>query len=255
MSLTAGALSKVSATSTTASLLSAAATSGTTPYSYQWYRSLTSGFSPGAGSSISGATALSLSQTGLIPGTQYYYKVVIIDSAATPASVSATQLGVLTSQPVLSQNSFSQGPFLGLVDAQYSYNTKAVQVDSTQGSTPVSAGQAIKYVASAGGVPKVIACSANSDVCMGFVNYNIKDQSYASYSPCAISQKGNVIYLYSTGAIDRGAQVTLDVSTVGGVAQYVQSSGATIVGFAQDQASAAGQLIRVELTAPSFSVA
>lgn len=96
MSITAGSISLSSVGNTTDSLVATAATGGTTPYSYQWYRSTTTGFSPGAGSSLSGATALSLSQTGLVSGTQYYYKVVVIDSAGTPASASYSQLGVLT---------------------------------------------------------------------------------------------------------------------------------------------------------------
>jgi hypothetical protein len=48
--------------------------------------------------------------------------------------------------------------------------------------------------------------------------------------------------------------VTSDVVN-NGVAQLVPSSGASIVGWALDGATAMGQLIRVELKSPSFSVA
>jgi hypothetical protein len=60
------------------------------------------------------------------------------------------------------------------------------------------------------------------------------------------------MYLYATTAIARGAQVQLDISTVGGVAAKVGSSGADIVGFAFDKAAAVGALIRVRLGVPSF---
>jgi hypothetical protein len=60
MTLTAGAITQTAVTDTTASLVVAAATGGTRPYTYQWYRSTTSGFSPGGGNIISGATALTL---------------------------------------------------------------------------------------------------------------------------------------------------------------------------------------------------
>lgn len=251
MAITAGALSQVSVSSTSDSLLATASTGGTAPYSYQWYRSTVTGFSPGSLSAVSGATALSLNDSPLTPGTQYYYKVVVIDSAATPLSASYTQLGVLTTQAVLSQNQFAETAFLGLVDQQYAYDTLAVQVDVSQ-ATALVPGQAVKMVNSAGGLPKVVACSANTDEVLGFINYNFKDRNYPAYAPCEISQAGNVIYLYATTVIARGAQVTLDLTTVGGVQS--KNTGDKIVGWAMDQ-GAVGSLIRVHLATPSFTLA
>lgn len=96
MSLTAGSLSLVSVTAISDSLLSTAASAGTTPYAYQWYRSLSSGFVPASSNAVSGATSLTLAETGLTPRTIYYYKQVVIDSAATPATVTTSQLAVTT---------------------------------------------------------------------------------------------------------------------------------------------------------------
>lgn len=251
MPITAGALSKVSVGSTTDSLLSAAATGGTTPYSYQWYRSTATGFSPGSANKVSGATALSLNDSSLTPGTQYYYKVVVIDSAATPLSASATQLGVLTTQPVQSQNAFSLSPQLGELDLRFNYNTVSAQVDVSQVGS-LYPGAAVKVIDSAGGIPKVVGCAANSDEVFGFINYDIKTQSYVAGDKIEISQSGNVIYLYATGSIARGAQVTLDLSTNGGVQS--KNSGDKIVGFAFDQGTV-GLLIRVKLIVPSFTLA
>lgn len=96
MTLTAGSLSQVSVGASTDSLAATAAVGGTTPYSYQWYRSTVSGFTPGPSNSVSGATALTLNDVNLVPGTQYYYSMVVIDSAGTPASATYAQLPVLT---------------------------------------------------------------------------------------------------------------------------------------------------------------
>jgi hypothetical protein len=251
MSVTAGALSLLSVASTTASLLSAPATAGTGPYTYQWYRSTTSGFSPGGGNIIAGATSLSLNDSGLIPGTQYYYGVVATDTGASGATSASAQLGVQTTAPTLSQNQFSQVPILGMIDLRYAYDTVSAQVDLSQ-ATPLYAGQAVKVVASTDGVPKVVACAADSDQVFGFINFDIKSANFPAGSACELSMSGNFIYLYATTAINRGTQVQLDLTTVGGVAAKVGSSGANIVGFAFDQAAAAGALIRVKLGVPSF---
>lgn len=251
MAVTAGALSRVLIGQTTASVLSAAATAGTGPYTYQWYRSTTTGFTPGAGNIIAGATSLALADSGLMPNTNYFYKVVATDTGAGNATSTSAQLSVIT-VAALNQNQFAQAPIVGMVDQKYAFNTKACQVDMAQtGSLLV--GQAVKLVDSAGGLPKVVAVTANSDEVWGFINYSNKDQSFAAGAPLEVSQKGNVIYLVATGAIARGAQVTVDITYTGGVQS--KNSGDKIVGFALDKATAQGQIIRVELSAPSYTLA
>jgi len=251
MSLAAGALSKTSVGPTTASLVSGAATGGTGPYTYQWYRSTVSGFTPGGGNLIAGATALTLNDTGLIPNTQYYYEVVATDTGNGNATANSAQLAVQTSAPVLSPNQFAQSSIVGMIDMRFPYNTVAAQVDSSQ-ATPLYAGQAVKIVDSLDGIPKVVACAANSDEVFGFINYDVKSVTFSAGQNCEISMAGNFIYLYATTAISRGTQVQLDLSTVGGVAAKVGSSGADIVGYAFDKAAAPGALIRVHLLVPSF---
>lgn len=251
MSLTAGALTLISVTSTTASLSSAVATSGTGPYTYQWYRSTASGFSPGGGNIISGATSLTLNDSGLVPGTQYYYKVVATDSVA--ATATSAQQGAVTQAPVVSSNQFAQAPYLGMIDLRFPYNSVSVLVDASQASALYS-GSAVKMVDSIGGVPKVIGCSALSDSVLGFINFDIKTVQFVAGVPAEISMDGNVMYLYATAAIARGEQVVLDLSTNGGVQSSAGKSGDTIVGWAFDKATAPGQLIRVFLKTPSFSL-
>src|SRR6185312_7824244 len=96
MSLAVGPITQNSVADTTASLTCAAATGGVGPYTYQYYKSTTTGFSPGAGNIISGATALTLSDSGLIPNTTYYYKVVVTDTGNSNATATSAQLAVVT---------------------------------------------------------------------------------------------------------------------------------------------------------------
>lgn len=253
MSVTAGALSQTSVGPTSVVLASAAATAGVGPYTYQWYRSQTPGFSPGGGNIIAGATSLTLSQSGLIPNTTYYYKVVATDTGDSNATSTSAQLAVVTSAPALNPNQFAQSEYLGVIDMRFPYNTVSVQIDASQ-STPLYAGSAVKMVDSAGGIPKVVGCSADSDQVLGFINFDIKTIQFLAGAQAEISMGGNVLYLYSTEAIARGAQVVLTLSTNGGIGAATGSTAKRIVGWAYDKASAAGELIRVFLKTPSFEL-
>jgi hypothetical protein len=254
MAFVAGALSQSSVSSNSAQLSSAAATGGVGPITYQWYRSTTSGFTPGAGSLIAGATALTLSDTGLIPNTVYYYEVVATDTGNGNATASSAQLPLTTTPQQLSPNQFAQVPIAGMLDLRFDYDTVSVQIDASQ-ATPLYSGMWVKMVDSADGIPKVIGCAANSDEALGPINFDVKSVAFNAGDRCEISMEGNVIYLYTTGAISRGKQVTMDIAASASVAQAVPSSGAKIVGWAFDKAPSAGSLIRVKLTTPSFLVA
>ena len=250
MSLAAGALSKTSVGPTTASLVSAAATGGTGPYTYQWYRSTVSGFTPGGGNLIAGATALTLNDTGLIPNTQYYYEVVATDTGNGNATANSAQLAVQTSAPVLNPNQFAQSSIVGMIDMRFPYNTVAAQIDFSQ-ATPLYAGQAVKIVDSVDGIPKIVGCPPIPTRCL--------DLSTTTLSPSHFLRSklrnldGRELHLPLRHHRDfRGTQVQLDISTVGGVAAKVGSSGADIVGYAFDKAAAPGALIRVHLIVPSF---
>ena len=254
MTLTAGTLSIVATGSTTAQVVTTNATGGTGPYTVQWYRSTTSGFTPGSGNLVSGATALTLNDSGLIPGTQYYYEVIYTDTGNSNTTVDSTQLALLTTAPVLNPNQFAQLPYLGMLDLKFDFDTVSVLIDVSQVGG-LTAGAAVKMVNSANGVPKVVGCAADSDNVLGFIIFDIKTVTYVAGVAAEISLFGNCQYLYATGPINRGAQVTLDLTTVGGVAQKVGSSGNSIVGWAYDQAPAAGALFRVMVQTPSFAVA
>lgn len=248
MAVTAGALSKVLIGSSTANLSSAAATAGTGPYTYQWYRSTTTGFTPGSATLISGATSLTLDDTGITPSTSYFYKVVATDTGASSATSTSAQLAVNTTQGGPNPNQFKQQTLVGTVDQSFNYDTLAVQIDpsSAGGLKP---GQAVKVTQTVNGVPMVIECAADTDDVFGFINYNFKNVSFNPYDRCDISTGGNVIYLVATTAIPRGKACTLDLTYIGGVAAATGSSSNRIVGTAYDIASAAGQTFRVKLSA------
>lgn len=78
---------------TLVTLAATPANGGDEPYSYQWYRSTSTGFTPGAGNIMSGFTSLTGTDTGRTNGTTYYYKLVVTDesgASATYAERSAT---------------------------------------------------------------------------------------------------------------------------------------------------------------------
>lgn len=251
MSVTAGTISLVSKDATSITVVSTAATAGTGPYTYQYYISTTTGFSPSGGNIVAGATALQSKLSGLIPGTAYFVKIVATDTGASNATATSAQLAVSTLNPTPSQNQFALAAQLGALDMNYNYDTVSVQIDSSQ-SGALYAGAAVKIVDNGGGVPKVIGCAANTDEVLGFIKYDMKDAAFTAGMPCEISMAGNMQYMYATAAIARGIQVTLDLTTNGGVAPITAMSGNDIVGWAYDKASNPGDLIRVFIRTPSF---
>lgn len=253
MALTAGTLSQVAVGSNSVTVASTAASGGAGPYTEAYYISTTTGFSPGAGNIVAGASGLSAVLPSLIPNTPYFVKVVYTDTGASNATVTSTQLALTTTAPSLSQNQFAQSPYLGQIDLMLDYNTVSGQIDISQ-ATPLYAGAAVKLVPSTqpNSIPKLVGCTADTDEVYGFINFDIKTVSYVAGSLCEVSRNGNVMYLYATGAVIQGRQVTLDLTSPGSVGQAVSSSGANIVGWAQDGAAAAGALIRINLTCPSF---
>jgi hypothetical protein len=253
MTYAAGALSKVLVGQTTANLSSAAATGGTSPYTYQWYRSTTSGFTPGAGNILSGQTALTLSDSGLIANTTYYYVVVATDTGNSNVTANSAQLAVGT-EPALLPNQFQQSQVVGLVDLRVgSTNVIAAQVDSSV-SSQIYPGQAVTIVANtSGGIPKVAPSTSKADAVIGFAIFNVKDLKYVAGQNLEIALFGTVVWLYATGAITQFARVCNDPTYVGGV--QATGSTATLVGTAIDGCAAAG-MIRVMLVPnPAYATA
>ncbi len=148
-------------------------------------------------------------------------------------------------------NQFSQSQVLGSLDLRFNPNTIPCVVHSTEEDTLVH-GQAVKLVDVAGGVPKVVACDADSDEVYGFIVYTVKDKGFVAGDAVEVATAMNCIHLLSQGAIARGAQVCVHSAVDGAVKAL--TDGAKIVGYALDKASTTGELVRVVLSTPSFSV-
>jgi hypothetical protein len=147
----------------------------------------------------------------------------------------------------LQQNQFNQSPVQGMLDLRFNAQTISCEIDSTSNGGLVP-GQAVKMVDSAGGVPKVVECDADSNDVFGFINYDLKSQSFAAGDMVEISaMRDNVMYMTASAAISRNAKVAIVVS---GSKIVTASSGKMIVGRALDKASADGDLIRVIIDLP-----
>lgn len=150
-----------------------------------------------------------------------------------------------------SPNQFAQTPEKGMMDLRFNPGVISAQVDSSAVGSLVP-GQAVKMVDSAGGVPKVLSCSADTDDVFGFVNYSIKDQSFGADAKLEISSmRDNVMYMEAAAAIARNAKVMI---VVAGQKVATATSGKTVVGRALDKATAAGQLIRVIIDLPGAAL-
>lgn len=144
-------------------------------------------------------------------------------------------------------NQFKQSPEQGLLDMQVDMNTISCQVDASE-SGSLLPGQAVTVVDSASGVPKVIAAADDADDIFGFINYTQKDKSYEAGDRLEVSFfRGNVMYMTSSAAIARNAEVMVVIASK---KVATATTGARVVGRALDKATAADQLIRVLIDLP-----
>lgn len=152
----------------------------------------------------------------------------------------------------LTQNQFSQSTVQGVLDLKFNGQTVSAQVDATSAGGLIP-GQAVKMVDSAGGIPKMVECAAVSDDVFGFINYDLKSQSFGVGDKIEIScMHGNVMYMTSSAAIARNAKVMLVIS--GSKVATAAGSGTVVVGRAFDKATAANQLIRVIIDLPGIAL-
>lgn len=83
---TSGTASLSAASASALTVTVGAATGGTAPYSYQWHRSTTANFTPGAGTILSGATATTVADSAsLSAGVTYFYRCRVTDNASQTA--------------------------------------------------------------------------------------------------------------------------------------------------------------------------
>ena len=92
MAVAIGSITQVISTPTTITLTAPAGTANTGAMTYQWYRSITSGFAPGAGNILAGATGQSYEDVIPPDGTGWNYVCIVTDTL--PSSASTPQLSV-----------------------------------------------------------------------------------------------------------------------------------------------------------------
>lgn len=151
----------------------------------------------------------------------------------------------------LNQNQLVQQPVQGQMDLRFNSNVLSVQVDVTSAGGLIP-GQPVKMVDSVGGIPKVVECASDADDVLGFIAFDIKSAKFDAGDRCEIAlvDGAGCMYMTSAAAIARKAQLAIVFGTPGQVQTAVAASGKTVVGYAFDKATAAGQLIRVMMLPP-----
>lgn len=259
MALTPGILSFLQVNAASVLVSATKPSTGTAPFSYQFYRSTVSGFTPAPGNAVgdpieSSADSVSFNDTGLVPGTLYYYDCIATEDGVSPDTAEYVAVSTTTLPPTQNPNQFAQQPYLGMIDLRFPYNSVSVLIDASQ-ATDLYPGSPVKMVDSTGGVPKVVGAADDDADLLGYINYDIKAVAFSAGMPAEVSMGGNVMYLYATAAVARGVRVVSESAvTRGGVTPATGSTGSAIVGWAYDKATAAGQIIRVFLKTPSFEL-
>jgi len=93
--LAAGTVTQTSLSSSSVTLTSAVASGGTGPYTYQWYKSTTPGFTPGSGNAISGATSLTLTDSPSSNAVTFYILSATDSTSPTPSVAYSAQIPVV----------------------------------------------------------------------------------------------------------------------------------------------------------------
>lgn len=141
----------------------------------------------------------------------------------------------------LSPNQFAITPVTGQMDMTVQGDVVSCQVSASQSGTLV-AGDKVKLEDSAGGVPKVLKITANSDNIFGTVVFNRKDTGFVAGDALEIAIDGALIWQVAGAAIARGAQVEVVASSQ----KVITNAGVNpVYGFAFDKAAGDDALIRV----------
>ena len=146
-------------------------------------------------------------------------------------------------------NQFAMQAIQGQVDLKgFGSNVISCAVSLAEAGTLV-AGTSVQLEDTAGGLPKVLKRSADTDPLFGFVVYNLKDSEFEAGDRVEVAIVNSVQYMTASAAIARGASVETVVASDKVATQA--TSGAPVAGFALDKAAADGDLIRVYIQSPA----
>lgn len=148
----------------------------------------------------------------------------------------------------MNMNEFNMQVVKGLIDLRNGGGAPvSCQADATSGT--LVPGQAVKLVPSNNrGIPRVVACTVDTDDVFGFVVYDVKSSSFIAGDRLEVlPMRNGVMYMEANAALPQGSEVALFIT---GQKVIVATSTDRIVGRAIDGASASGKLIRVQVDLP-----
>lgn len=137
-------------------------------------------------------------------------------------------------------NQFAMTKEKGMLDMTHNFNSIAVRPNED-----VVAGQLVKIVDVADGIPNVVACD-DTTVGFGFMNYNLRNSTIKSGVAGEMSLDKNVMFMIAGAAF---APYT-DLMYVASTGKVITATGTTkfISGWALDKAAADGDIVRVMIT-------
>lgn len=151
----------------------------------------------------------------------------------------------------LNQNQFAMIAVQGDLDLQYGGGVISALVSSAQ-ATPLVAGQAVKMDTTVGhGMIPILGLAANTDATFAFVIRTLKDQSFPANQAVEIAIQGSVMQMTSGATITRGdkLEVVQSNNTV------ITNAGTNpVVGFALNTVTTPGDLVRVYILTPGYTV-
>ncbi len=147
-------------------------------------------------------------------------------------------------------NVLTGAQILGAVDMIPTPDVISAQIISTSSAPSIQVGDVVKLITGTSGSVLVDICTGPTDgPVLGVIPYNERKNIYAANDLIEVACGASYVYLLSSAAIVRGAKVSTTASTT--TADPTVATDATsahyITGIAVDEASAAGQLIRVKI--------
>jgi len=147
-------------------------------------------------------------------------------------------------------NQFKQTNAVGVLDLTTNPNPSVMTVlyNPIGVASDIVPGTGVKLVDlganDAIGLPIVDVRTSDADVIEGVVIFDTKKATKEISDRIAIAKKGAVLFLEASAGILRGAEVALVLASPG---EVVTQTTEIVLGKALDKASAAGQLIRIEV--------
>lgn len=147
-------------------------------------------------------------------------------------------------------NQFAQTPMLGAVDMLPSPDVVAAQILPTSSVTAIQQGSAVKLVTGTSGAILVDVCTGPTDgPNFGVIPYDEQKNLYKAGDIINVVRSG-YMYMLTSAAVVRGTKVAITAATATAdpLVATDTTTGHYPVGIAIDEASAAGQLIRVQIS-------